>query len=192
MALEHAILGFLSREPMTGYDLKTRCFDEAAGHVWKADQAQVYRTLDQLKARSLVTSRLVPQRGKPDRRVYSITARGRQALAEWLSSPEPPGQLRDPFLLHLFFAPDLPDAEIAALLSSARDVYQRRLDALRGPAKERLDEWARSTGRRRDAEIRRMTLAASAAAARSAIDWIDDSLDALGRGLPAAADANGA
>jgi PadR family transcriptional regulator AphA len=185
MALEHAILGFLSREPMTGYDLKTRCFDEAAGHVWTADQAQVYRTLEQLASRGLVRSRLVPQRGRPDRKVYSLTKRGRTALSEWLSRPEPPAQVRDPFLLHLFFAPDLPDDEIVRLLAGARDVYQRRLDELRGSAREELDEWARRTGRRRDAELRRMTLAASTAAARSAIDWIDDSIEAVGRGLPA-------
>jgi PadR family transcriptional regulator AphA len=185
MALEHAILGFLSREPMTGYDLKTRCFDEAAGHVWTADQAQVYRTLEQLASRGLVRSRLVPQRGRPDRKVYSLTKSGRTALSEWLSRPEPPAQVRDPFLLHLFFAPDLPDDEIVRLLAGARDVYQRRLDELRGSARDELDEWARRTGRRRDAELRRMTLAASTAAARSAIDWIDDSIEAVGRGLPA-------
>ena len=46
MSLGHAILGFLNREPMTGYDLKTRCFDDDAAHFWTADQAQVYRTLD--------------------------------------------------------------------------------------------------------------------------------------------------
>jgi PadR family transcriptional regulator AphA len=127
----------------------------------------------------------VPQRGRPDRKVYSLTKRGRTALSEWLSRPEPPAQVRDPFLLHLFFAPDLPDDEIVRLLAGARDVYQRRLDELRGSAREELDEWARRTGRRRDAELRRMTLAASTAAARSAIDWIDDSIEAVGRGLPA-------
>jgi PadR family transcriptional regulator AphA len=185
MALEHAILGFLSRDEMTGYDLKTRCFDEAAGHVWTADQAQVYRTLEQLASRGLVRSRLVPQRGKPDRRVYSLTSRGRTALSEWLSHPETPAPVRDPFLLHLFFTPDLPDDDIVGQLARARDVYQRRLDELRGPAREDLDAWARRTGRRRDAELRRMTLAASTAAARSAIDWIDDSIEAVRRADPA-------
>ena len=46
MSLGHAILGFLSRRPMTGYELKTRCFDQVASHFWTADQAQIYRTLD--------------------------------------------------------------------------------------------------------------------------------------------------
>jgi PadR family transcriptional regulator AphA len=185
MALEFAILGFLSREAMTGYDLKTRCFDEAAGHLWTADQAQIYRTLERLSTRGLARSRLVPQRGRPDRRLYSITERGRTALSSWLREPETPSQVRDPFLLHLFLAPDLPDDDIASLLSGAREEYQRRLEHLRGPARDELDAWARRTGRIRDAELRRMTLSAGAAAARSAIDWVDDCIDRVRSGLPA-------
>jgi len=185
MALEFAILGFLSLEPMTGYDLKTRCFDDAAGHLWTADQAQIYRTLERMASRGLVRSRLVPQRGRPDRRLYSITPRGRSALSAWLREPEAPSQVRDPFLLHLFLAPGLGDEEIVSLLESARLEYQRRLDHLRGPARHELDAWARETGRTRDAELRRMTLTAGAAAARSAIDWVDDCIERVRGGLPA-------
>jgi PadR family transcriptional regulator AphA len=187
MALEHAILGFLGRESMTGYDLKTRCFDEAAGHLWTADQAQVYRTLERLAAGGLVRSRLVPQRGKPDRRVYSITSTGRKAYERWLASPVQPPPTRDAFLLHLFFAPDLPDDDVLALLEGARTEYQRRLEHLRGPARAELDAWEVRTGRARDAQLRLMTLAASMSAARGAIDWIDDSIERVRRGLPAPA-----
>jgi PadR family transcriptional regulator, regulatory protein AphA len=185
VALDFAILGFLSREAMTGYDLKTRCFDDAAGHLWTADQAQIYRTLERLSSQGLVRSRLVPQRGKPDRRVYSITERGRRALTAWLREPEPPSHVRDPFLLHLFLAPDLGDDEIAALLTRARDEYQTRLDHLRGPARRELDAWARATGRTRDAELRGMTLTAGTVAARGAIDWVDDCIERVRSGLPA-------
>src|SRR5579875_1236367 len=44
MSLTHAILGFLNRQPMTGYDLKTQCFDISVAYFWPADQAQIYRT----------------------------------------------------------------------------------------------------------------------------------------------------
>lgn len=185
MALEHAILGFLNREPMTGYDLKTRCFDVAAGHLWTADQAQIYRSLERLAAQGFVRSRLVPQRGRPDRRVYSVTSRGRTELSAWLSRPETPSPVRDPFLLHLFFAPDLSDDEIVRQLDQARTEYQRRLDRLRGDRRAGLDSWQRSTGLARDAELRRMTLAAGMAAARTAIDWIDDCIERVEAGLPA-------
>lgn len=184
MALQHAILGFLDTGPMTGYDLKTRCFDEAAGHLWKADQAQVYRTLDRLQADGLVKSKLVAQRGKPDRRVYSITGRGRDALGQWVASPEDPAPRRDPFLMHLFFSGELSDSEIHTLLGRARGVYQSRLDDLRDSGLQRLEEFEASSGRTRDSALRRMTLAAGMAQARTAIDWIDDCLDRVSSGLP--------
>jgi PadR family transcriptional regulator, regulatory protein AphA len=182
MALEHAILGFLGREPMTGYDLKTRCFDAAVGHLWTADQAQVYRTLDRLAARHLVKVHVVTQRGKPDRRVFSITAKGRAALAEWLRQPEIPGPLRDPLLLHLSLASGLEDREISDLLGSARDAYQARLGQLRSEVLATPPSCAAPTPR--DAELRLMTLTAAIASARTTIDWIDDCMERVEGGLP--------
>ncbi len=184
MGLEHAILGFLDREPMTGYDLKTRCFDEAAGHLWTADQAQVYRTLERLAARRLVSSRLMTQRGKPDRRLFSITRAGRVSLDAWLRTAESPVPLRDPLLLHVSLAGALPDREIAGLLRSARDDYQARLVRLRAESAGPTPECAAHTAR--DAELHRMTLAAAIGNARAAIDWIDDCLERLAGGLPPA------
>ncbi|MDO8963088.1 MAG: PadR family transcriptional regulator [Coriobacteriia bacterium] len=186
MALEHAILGFLEREPMTGYDLKTRCFDAAVGHVWTADQAQVYRTLDRLAARGLVKPKLVPQRGKPDRRVFTITRSGRAALGDWLRRPEDPGPLRDPLLLQLALSAGLPDGEIRVLLTGARDTYMRRLESLRRESIRETPACAAPTPR--DAALHRMTLGAAMAGVRSSIDWIDDCLDDMRGGLPPAAE----
>jgi DNA-binding PadR family transcriptional regulator len=184
MTLEHAILGFLEREPMTGYDLKTRCFDAAAGHVWTADQAQVYRTLDRLSERGLVRSRVFPQRGKPDRRVFRITPKGREALLSWLRQPQAAAAVRDPLLVRVFMASDLTDTEITDLLSQARVDYQSRLDALRLDAAAPAPSCA--TGDARGAELYRMTLGAAMSTTRSAIDWIDDCMDRVSRGLPPA------
>lgn len=178
MSLEHAILGFLAGGPMTGYDLKTRCFDKTASHVWTADQAQVYRTLDRLVGRRLATARAVPQRGKPDRRVYSITPRGREELIRWLGSHEEPPALRDPFLLRLMFASDLPDRELLALLRESRDAHMRRLESLRARIASAQD-------RTREDAVRLMTIEASAAAVRGTIDWLDSSIERVEAGLPA-------
>jgi PadR family transcriptional regulator AphA len=184
MTLENAILGFLEREPMTGYDLKTRCFDAAAGHVWTADQAQVYRTLERLSSRGLVRSRVFPQRGRPDRRIYRITPKGREALLAWLRQPQSAAVVRDPLLVRVFLASDLSDTEISDLLSHAREDYQGRLEALRLDAAAPPPACAVTDAR--GAELYRMTLGAAMSATRSAIDWIDDCIDRVSRGLPPA------
>jgi PadR family transcriptional regulator AphA len=185
MTLEHAILGFLDRSPMTGYDLKTRCFDDAVRHLWTADQAQVYRTLGRLSDQGLVRSRTVAQRGKPDRRVYSVTAKGRSELAAWLRRPLDPSPVRDPLLVQLSLAGQLGDAEVLSLLERTRDAYQARLDALRATHADRT-----TLGNAPDARseaLYGMTLAAALSSARTAVDWVDDCIEAVGRGLPPAA-----
>jgi PadR family transcriptional regulator, regulatory protein AphA len=187
VTLENAILAFLDRESMTGYDLKTRCFDEAVGHLWTADQAQVYRTLERLAKRGLVRSKLVPQRGKPDRRVFSITPRGRDALGAWLHEGQEPAPVRDALLLRLTLAGSLPDGDLIGLLSQAREGYQARLEALRAEATTPPPHCAAPDDR--GAELYRMTLGAAMSATRTAIDWIDDCTDRIANGLPPAARA---
>lgn len=186
MALEHAILGFLSGGPMTGYDLKTRCFDRAAGHLWTADQAQVYRTLDGLERRGMARSKVVPQRGRPDRKLYTITTRGRSLLDDWLRHPAEIAPSRDPFLLQLFFAATLPDDALLHLLGSARDGHQRRLEHLRTDVARDMDAQDGPDGPQRDAAVRRMALGAGLAVTRATIDWLDDCIETVRRGLPAA------
>ncbi len=184
MSLDHAILGFLASQPMTGYDLKTRCFDRDAKHLWTADQAQIYRTLERLERSALVVSRLIPQPGRPDRKEFAITSAGKRALKEWLETPHPLPPLRDPLLLQLFFAGALPDDQLLALLETARDGYQRRLEELRrGSA--RVSESSRGTS------VRRMTLDGAMSQTRAAIDWLDDTRERIASGIPANGDALG-
>ncbi|HEY9876051.1 MAG TPA: PadR family transcriptional regulator, partial [Candidatus Obscuribacterales bacterium] len=76
MSLAHAILGLLQQEEMTGYDLKTSCFDGCIAHLWPADQAQIYRTLDKLVEQGWITCTVEIQRDRPNRKVYSVTEAG--------------------------------------------------------------------------------------------------------------------
>jgi DNA-binding PadR family transcriptional regulator len=173
MSLDHAILGFLDSQPMTGYDLKTRAFDRALADIWTADQAQIYRTLERLERSGLVASRLIPQPGRPDRKEFAITRAGHSALREWLETPHPLPPLRDPLLLQLFFAAGLSDAQLLPVLETARDGYQRRLETLRRALS------AERTGGR-EGNVRRMTLEGAATQMRAAVDWIDDARERIG------------
>ncbi len=133
MSLKHAILGFLSVRPMSGYDLK-KAFDESVGHFWSADQAQIYRTLAALTDEGLVEVRTIEQRGKPDRREHRLTPDGEQELDAWLRSSEPARPMREPFLLRVFFAGRLDVEEVRRMLLHHVENEQRRLETLRGIA----------------------------------------------------------
>ena len=180
LSLELAILGFLSEHPRSGYDLKTRCFDDTARPFWTADQAQIYRTLERLRDARLVAFTRRRQAGKPDRKVYEITLAGLDRLADTLprSAPLPPP--RDAFLLQLFFSATLSDAEIVRLLGERRDMHQTRLDELRERSVELSRDHSLSD---REYALRNAALDGAIASDRAAIDWLDDIHESVNEGL---------
>lgn len=184
MSLGHAILGFLSRQPMTGYDLKTRCFDDDAAHFWSADQAQIYRTLERLEAKRLVSADWSVQFGKPDRKVFAITEAGRDELKHWLAMPRPLPPVRDPFLVQLFFSAELPEDDIVALLESSRAEHEAALDVLNSRAATREGAMHRTARQKRDSALLGVTLEAAMRRERAALEWIDDCISTVKHGLP--------
>ena len=108
-ALHYIILGLLGAHPMSGYDIK-RAFDRSLATYWNAGNSQIYTTLKTLAARKLVSSEIVQQEGRPNRRVYSLTPAGRAALDAWLAAPVPSRFTKDEFLTRLFFCGQTTDA----------------------------------------------------------------------------------
>lgn len=96
MSLPHVILTVLSSRDATGYDI-TKEFSHSIGYFWKASHQQVYRELNKMAGNDQVTCQLEPQEGKPDRKVYSITDLGRQALYAWFQEPARNPTIRDEF-----------------------------------------------------------------------------------------------
>ncbi|QSB04772.1 PadR family transcriptional regulator [Natronoglycomyces albus] len=129
MSLRHAILGILSIEPMSGYDLK-KVIDESVGHFWSADQSQIYRTLNALVEDNLATRRTVVQEERPNQHIHRPTDLGLAELEQWLRSPIQMGPSREPFLARLFFADRLPAADIAELLEAHHQEVLQRLAVL--------------------------------------------------------------
>lgn len=130
MQLRHAVLGLLDIAPQSGYDLG-RAFDRSVAHFWNADQSQIYRTLDRLEADGAIETETIPQQGKPDRRVHSLTDVGRAELAQWLSTPLETLKPKEPFLARLFFAESLGIGGILALLDEREAAVREGLEQLR-------------------------------------------------------------
>jgi PadR family transcriptional regulator, regulatory protein AphA len=133
VSLKHAILGFVELEPATGYTLAQR-FDGSTASFWSATQSQIYRELHDLERAGLVQCEVIPQDGKPARKLYKLTAQGGEELRRWLSAPVEAMQLRDPFLLKFVFAAQLP----AEQLDSALAQHEARLKRTRAEYKARL------------------------------------------------------
>lgn len=126
MSLKHAILGFLSFSPLSGYDLK-KAFDKSVRHFWPANQSQIYRTLAQLDEDGLVEKEVIEREERLDMKIYSITQAGRAELHQWLSTPLPEQDTREPFLIQVYFGGKLTDDELLALLGRELKMIEERL-----------------------------------------------------------------
>lgn len=127
MSLAHVILGLLQQQERTGYDLKTECFDDCIAHLWPADQAQIYRTLDKLESQGWITCTVEIQHDRPNRKVYHITEAGRAELVGWLQAHQPLPILREPLLAQLYFAAQLSNQTIIQLLEQELEARRKKL-----------------------------------------------------------------
>ena len=115
MNIKYAILGFLSWQTFTGYDLK-KVFTDSEFIYWSGNNNQIYRTLMEIQREGLVTSEVQHQENYPSRKVYTITQEGLSELRNWvLSTPELP-QIRNTFLIQLAWADQLQSDELDELL----------------------------------------------------------------------------
>ena len=126
MALEHAILVSLAEKTAWGYDLARR-FDASIGHFWKASHQQIYKVLGRMESDKWVESHLVAQDNRPDKKVYAITAEGRDELQRWTSMPTPIESLRSEFAVKLRA---LPFGDSDAIVADVRARRQAHVDQL--------------------------------------------------------------
>ena len=114
----YAILGMLSYQPMSGYDIQ-KFFAEIAG-FWQESYGQIYPNLRQLRQEGLVSKEVEERDKGPNRHLYSLTPAGQQELREWLEELAEPLPVRNELLLKLIFSSQV---EI--------EVTQRQLQAYR-------------------------------------------------------------
>lgn len=99
--LDYVILGLLSHEPLTGYEIKQR-IDGTLSMFWGASFGSIYPSLAQLEKNDFVNSSDTSNTGRK-KICYSITEKGREELKKWLKEPVEKDELRFETLLKLFF-----------------------------------------------------------------------------------------
>lgn len=121
MSLKQVILLVLNQGPRSGYDI-TKDFDDAVGYFWHASHQQVYRELAQLLETNWVSWELQSQQGKPDKKIYTITALGREELKRWLLAKQKSPRPKDVFLVKLL---DTQLISAEDLLTQLQQQYQQ-------------------------------------------------------------------
>lgn len=108
--IKFPILGFLMESAMTGYDLKRR-FRDPIGFFYRASDGSLYPALKKLAREGLVTMR-AERHGRRARKVYSITARGRERFMRTLREPAQPIFVYDEAQVKIYFAHHDPQAAL--------------------------------------------------------------------------------
>ncbi len=100
----YLILGLLSFGEKSGYDLKQLADTSVALFYASPARSQVYTELRRLAEHGYATEREVEQTDRPDKRLYSITESGEDALKDWLeNTPTTADVIKSHLLLKMFF-----------------------------------------------------------------------------------------
>lgn len=110
---------------MTSYDIK-QAMESSIQNFWPVPHTTAYEEPARLAAAGYLTAR--QEEGGRRRRVYSLTGKGREALAAWAAEPSAaPPQLREEAMLKVFAGGDP-----AGMVESRLAWHRAKLEELRG------------------------------------------------------------
>ena len=121
--LGYAILSVLGRRPCSGYALV-----QYLEVVWPAKHSQIYPLLNKMEQEEFLEYEHVEQIGKPDKKIYSITEKGKEALEDWIAvSPSDPIN-RDEFLIKVYSIWLLKEEDSAKLIQDRIKNLEKTID----------------------------------------------------------------
>jgi DNA-binding PadR family transcriptional regulator len=130
MSLTYAILSVLVSAPSSGYDLAKRfnpSVEGSVGFFWSASFQQIYRELNRLEEKEWLQAESVQQENRPDKKIYAVTALGKQQLCQWIAEPEEMAPIKDDLLVKLYAGHLVSDKMLVAKLEAHRQQHQHRL-----------------------------------------------------------------
>jgi DNA-binding PadR family transcriptional regulator len=131
MSVRFALLGLLAQRPRHGYDLHA-AFEAVVGgeQNWDVKPAQIYSTLARLEEGGLVAQEAVEQGAGPEKRIYALTATGRDELAQWFESGVDRDHQRDEFFVKLMLSLSMPEINPRRVIQNQRLRLFKDLHAL--------------------------------------------------------------
>ena len=170
---QYALLGFLSRGPHSGYDIK-KAMDSSTQNFWSESYGQIYPNLKKLAGAGFATLATERQEGRPEKKVYTITEAGRGALEGWLEQPPKPGSPRNELLLKLFFGHHSPERS-AEHVKGYRQRRREDLETYKG-----IERWLETDYAGHPAlPYWLMTLSYGRLEAEALLKWCDETLTTL-------------
>ena len=178
--LDYVILAGLIRKPRSGYDL-TRWMERETSHFFVIGHSSIYPALVRMEREGLVRHEVVPSDRGPERKVYSITEAGREALLAWADEPPTERRVRDEQLVKALCYPYMPKERALARLEEEK----ARREEKRAQYEEyerQLEDLFRKGNLSREAYLgTKLTLARGLGAEKRYAEWCEDAAGMLSR-----------
>lgn len=126
--IDCVILGLLSHEELTGYEIKKR-MDTTLNYFWSASYGSIYPALSDLVNRGLAVKR-ADTGNKRNKLIYTITDDGRNYLKKWLTTPVLKDELRYETLLKLFFGKEQGEEQAILHIEAFEEKIKKELPYL--------------------------------------------------------------
>ncbi|MBK5912563.1 hypothetical protein CCR85_13815 [Rhodothalassium salexigens] len=123
-------LGILSLGDATGYEIKKMVAEGSFSFFSEASYGSIYPALTKLTQDGLVACRTEHQERRPDKKVYSLTDAGRQALEGTLRDGPEPDRNRSDFLASLLFAEAVSPERLGGLIDARIGQHDEKIAAL--------------------------------------------------------------
>ncbi|MCP3940716.1 MAG: PadR family transcriptional regulator [Desulfobacteraceae bacterium] len=134
------ILGLLMTNSMTGYDIK-KTFSMSFSFFSGLSYGSIYPALKKMETDKAITMNIQVQENAPNKKVYTITDKGREIFIESLKKPVVEDKMRSSFLSKLFFFSEIGQVDRIVLAKQ----YQEIIDAKEEDLKA-VNYAARKTG----------------------------------------------
>jgi DNA-binding PadR family transcriptional regulator len=129
-------LAVLTQGDASGYEIKKTLEEPPLGQFQDTGFGSIYPALTRLTEDGLVQGTQMAQEKRPDKKVYSITEAGRQALIAALMEPPSADKFRSDFLFVLFLGHLLADRHVAALVDQRIAYYEAQIERMEGCSAE--------------------------------------------------------
>lgn len=127
--VQEVLLALLAREPSHGYQLRLRLALALGPLAGTLNEGQVYVTLGRLERSGLISALRAGSPERTGRKVYELTATGRERLVAWLADTDWPKPAPAEFHLKLV-------AAATAELADPVQIVERQRHALLGELRE--------------------------------------------------------
>ena len=165
---------------MTGYELK-QSIDQSTAHFWHAYHSQIYTSLRQMEKENLVSSEYIQEESQPDRRIYTITETGKQALKNWLDQTQTEvSSIKEELLVRLFFSAGQDPQKVLTGLRLQHEMHREKMAVYKGIIEHMANHNAYEfEGLERDKKFWMLTLDLGVRYEETYIAWLEDAIKTI-------------